>query len=106
MGDGTKSVSMRVAYWSLAALFAMNLLNYMDRYILAAVIGDVQVALQIEDADHLAGLLSTAFFVSYALFSPVMGWLGDRCPRKQLLAVGVGVWSVATFWSGWVHTFP
>jgi MFS family permease len=77
----------------------------MDRYILAAVIERVQVTLRIEDSDDLAGLLSTAFFVSYVLFSPVMGWLGDRAPRKQLLAVGVGIWSLATFWSGFVDSF-
>jgi MFS family permease len=107
MVESTSPGSLRrIAYWSLAMLFAMNLLNYIDRYILAAVIGDVQSALQIEDADDLAGLLSTAFFVSYALFSPVMGWFGDRLPRKHLLAAGVGVWSVATFWSGWVRSFP
>jgi MFS family permease len=107
MGSTTTSGSMRrIAYWSLALLFAMNLLNYIDRYILAAVIGDVQVALEIEDADDLAGFLSTAFFISYSLFSPVMGWFGDRLPRRHLLAAGVGVWSVATFWSGWVRSFP
>jgi MFS family permease len=107
MGDtSTPRAMRRIAYWSLAMLFAMNLLNYIDRYILAAVIGDVQSALKIEDADELAGLLSTAFFVSYSLFSPVMGWFGDRLPRRHLLAAGVGVWSVATFWSGWVQSFP
>jgi MFS family permease len=107
MVDSANAGSMRrMAYWSLALLFAMNLLNYVDRYILAAVIGDVQATLKIEDADELAGLLSTAFFVSYSLFSPVMGWFGDRLPRRHLLAAGVGVWSVATFWSGWANSFP
>ena len=40
------------------------------------------------------------FLVSYSLISPVMGWLGDRYRRTWLLAVGVGVWSLATVGSG------
>ncbi len=32
----------RAAYWTLAALFGMNLLNFVDRYILAAVLKPMQ----------------------------------------------------------------
>lgn len=100
MGNGAKAdLPIRGAYWSLAALCAMNLLNYIDRYILAAVVEPVQDDLGIHE-DALAGLLATAFIVSYSLFSPLMGWLGDRVTRKYLLAAGVGVWSLATYASG------
>ena len=95
----------RAAYWALGALFAMNLLNYIDRNILAAVIDPVQADLGVKDQDALAGLLSTAFFVSYSLISPLMGWMGDRLTRKYLLAAGVGVWSLATFGSGFADSF-
>jgi MFS family permease len=92
------------AYWVLAALFAMNLLNYIDRFILAAVVKHVQTSLGIDDAK--GGFLGSIFFLSYAVFSPVMGWFGDRLTRKYLLAAGVAVWSVATFASGLVETYP
>jgi len=105
MGEGKTSGSMRLAYWSLAALFAMNLLNYIDRFILAAVLKKVQSPEELNFSDDRAGLLSTAFFVSYALFSPVMGWLGDRMTRRYLLAVGVGIWSIATFGSAWADSY-
>jgi MFS family permease len=90
---------------ALAALFAMNLLNYIDRYILAAVLDPIQHTLGMEGEDAAAGLLATAFLLSYALFSPIMGWLGDRMTRKYLLAAGVGVWSLATFGSGLATTY-
>src|SRR5438876_3546972 len=93
------------AYWVLAALFAMTLLNYVDRFILAAVLEPVQKDLGVQDQDALAGILSTVFFVSYAFFSPLMGWLGDRASRRYLLAVGVGVWSLATFASGLARSY-
>ncbi len=97
-------VSRGAAYGALAALFAMNLLNYIDRYVLAAVVGPVQQTLGVTE-DSRGGLLSTAFFLSYALVSPLVGWLGDRVTRKYLLAIGVGIWSLATFASGLANTF-
>jgi MFS transporter, Spinster family, sphingosine-1-phosphate transporter len=93
------------AYVMLAVLTAMNLLNYVDRYILAAVLGPVQEGLGFADDDAKAGSLSTVFFISYALFSPVVGWLGDRVTRKYLIAGGVAVWSLATFASGWAQNY-
>jgi MFS family permease len=93
------------AYVVLATLTAMNLLNYIDRFILAAVIEPVQQDLGIANDDARAGSLSTAFFLSYVLFSPLVGWLGDRMARKYLIAFGVGLWSLATFASGWAQTY-
>lgn len=100
MGGLVVSRPAPYAYWSLAALCAMNLLNYIDRFILAAVMAPVQDDLGVGDRDALGGVLVTAFIVSYSLFSPLMGWLGDRVTRKYLLAAGVGLWSLATFASG------
>lgn len=91
------------AYRMLAALFAMNLLNYIDRYVLGAVLGPVQESLEINDQQ--AGWLGSAFMVSYTLLSPFMGWMGDRVTRKYLLAGGVGLWSLATFGSGLARTY-
>jgi hypothetical protein len=51
-----------MAYAALAALCAMNLLNYVDRFILAAVIGPVQKSLRFEDDKTMAGALATVFF--------------------------------------------
>jgi MFS family permease len=104
-GNQGKGISNRAANWTLAALFAMNLLNYVDRFILAAVIGPVQESLHLEDNKAAAGFLSTIFFVSYAFFSPLVGILGDRMSRKYLLAIGIGIWSLATFGSGLVRSF-
>ncbi len=93
----------RGAYLVLLALFAMNLLNFIDRFILAAVLDVVQGELHLDDAE--GGLLGSSFYISYAVFSPLVGWLGDRVPRKYLLAASVGVWSVATFGTGLAHSY-
>ncbi len=43
-----------------------------------------------------AGLAGGAFMVGYVLLSPVFGWLGDRRPRRGLIALSIGLWSLAT----------
>ncbi|HET6284741.1 MAG TPA: MFS transporter [Polyangia bacterium] len=92
--------SPRVA---LAILTGLNLLNYVDRYIPAAVLPSLIAGLQLSDAQ--AGLVQTLFMITYSLVSPVVGILGDRRPRFRMAAIGVLLWSVATFASGLAPTF-
>ena len=80
--------------FALAALFSMNLLNYVDRYSFFAVGTHVQKDLGISDGSY--GELSASFMIVYTIVSPLMGMLGDRYNRRVLLAAGVGLWSLAT----------
>ena len=88
---------------ALGTLTGLNFLNYVDRYVPAAVLPSIIAALHITDGQ--AGSLQTLFIYTYAFISPVAGWLGDRYPRFQLAATGVFVWSLATFGSGLAPTF-
>ena len=89
--------------WILALLTIVNLLNYLDRYILAALVPAIQADLKVGDA--AMGALGTAFMFTYFLVSPLFGWLGDRTKRFPLLSFGVGLWSLATIASGWARSF-
>jgi MFS transporter, Spinster family, sphingosine-1-phosphate transporter len=84
----------RGAYFALAVLFSMNLLNYVDRYVFAAVGESIKNDLNLTDFKY--GILAGSFMVVYTILSPVIGWMGDRYSRRKLLAFGVGLWSVAT----------
>jgi len=89
-------------------LLALNILCYLDRYILAAVEPDIRQAFfSPEDPDAMAktGSLATAFLLSYMVLSPLFGWLADRHSRWAIIAVGAGIWSLATTGSGWAPTF-
>ena len=83
---------------SLVFLTGLNLFNYLDRFVLAAVLGPLKSDLQLNDGD--AGFISTAFMLGYFVTSPFFGYLGDRFPRKWLTAAGVFVWSLGTILSG------
>ncbi len=87
----------------LLLLTLVNLFNYIDRYILAALAPAIQADLALSDTE--TGFLSTAFMASYFLVAPLFGWLGDRYHRFRLCAVGVGLWSLATMTTGWARTF-
>jgi MFS family permease len=82
----------------LAILTALNLLNYLDRYLIVGVGTGLQAELQINDGQF--GDVITAFMWGYFVTSPLFGWLGDRYRRKWLIAAGVAVWCVATVISG------
>jgi MFS family permease len=83
---------------TLVALTGLNLLDYLDRQLLAAVLPALQSDLHI--GDQKAGTISTAFMLGYFLTAPIFGWLGDRMPRRWLVGGGVFVWSLGTLLSG------
>jgi MFS family permease len=89
--------------WILFILTGLNLFNYLDRYVLSAVLTPLQKDLAINDEQ--AGRLVTAFMIGYFVTSPVFGWLGDRWSRKWLIAAGILVWSVGTVLTGFAATF-
>lgn len=95
--------SRRAAFVALGVLSLVNLVNYLDRFILAGVMRKVQDQFHLTDAQ--GGSLATTFMVVYMCASPIGGFLGDRVSRKALIAVAVTVWSLATIGSGLATTF-
>lgn len=86
----------------LALLTGLNLLNYLDRLVVSAVLPKIQDDLHLSNL--MGGLLATIFLVGYFLTAPLFGALGDRMSRKWLIALGVLVWSAATCASGLATT--
>ena len=82
------------ARFAIIVLTAMNLLNYIDRYVPSAVKPLWQKELGFSDAQ--SGYPLAAFVLVYMITSPIFGSLADRMSRKVLIALGVALWSVAT----------
>ncbi|MBV8553997.1 MAG: MFS transporter, partial [Planctomycetaceae bacterium] len=100
---GPPAATPRWAGTTFAVLFAMNLLDYLDRNVLMSM--QPQIKGEFHISNEQWGLLASIFLVSYSVVSPAMGWLGDRYRRTWLLGLGVGVWSVATIGSGLARNF-
>ncbi len=100
--DGTLA---RRARNGLLILTFINLFNYLDRYVVSALVESLRKVPELELTDARAGLLMTGFVVVYMLASPVFGALGDKRSRPRLVSFGVAVWSVATMLGGVAHSF-
>jgi len=97
-----KSISS-LQWCSVLILTYINLINYMDRYTIAGILTQVQDYYSISDTQ--AGFLQTIFVLSYMIFAPVFGYLGDRYSRKWIMAVGVGIWVLAVLVGSFMQDF-
>ena len=96
----TRQTTQAAIIWLLASSI---FINYIDRTNLA--IAGPLVSSELHLTGSQFGLLSTAFFVTYALFQLVSGALADRMDVKWLLAGGFALWSIATGVAGLVHGY-
>ena len=87
------------AVLTLVLLIGLNLLNYIDRYILPGEVSLIQRELHSTDAQM--GALTTALFLTYMIAAPLTGWLGDHFKRKPLIMGGAVLWSLATLGTAW-----
>lgn len=89
---------------ALAVLSGVNLLNYLDRYVVAALLPDLKRP-PMGLTDFELGTLMSGFLVVYTLTAPLFGRLGDRGSRTRPIAIGVFLWSVATGLSGLARNY-
>jgi MFS transporter, ACS family, D-galactonate transporter len=88
----------------LAVLLALSIfINYIDRGNLAIAAPLIKDDLGLSYSQ--LGILLSSFFYTYALFQIVSGWLVDRFPVNWVLALGILLWSSATFGTGLVSGF-
>jgi MFS transporter, Spinster family, sphingosine-1-phosphate transporter len=93
---------------ALALLLGINLFNYIDRQVLAALEPDIRATFfHVGDANAMTktGLLGSAFLVTYMISAPLLGFLADRFSRWVIVGAAVILWSVATAASGLAATF-
>ncbi|XP_017960211.1 protein spinster isoform X2 [Drosophila navojoa] len=90
-------------WFAVAVLCFVNLINYMDRFTIAGVLTDVKKTFAIDNDS--AGLLQTVFVLSYMVFAPLFGYMGDRYSRRWLMVVGVALWSTTTLFGSFMKTF-
>jgi MFS transporter, Spinster family, sphingosine-1-phosphate transporter len=85
----------RKAWFGLAVLTLINLLNYLDRLVLPAVAESIKKS-ELHPTDAQIGLFTSAFIIVYMVAAPFFGAAGDKLSRPKLLAGGIAVWSLAT----------
>jgi len=96
--DGDRKLGGRHAHYVLIVCSLLYMVNYMDRWVLAAVLQPMKVALGLTDTQ--AGSLQTMFFLGMAAFSLPVAHLVDRWSRRKAVGLMALVWSAFTFITG------
>ena len=94
--------------WTVTMLGVVAMLAAVDRNILSVLLVPIQKDLGVSDA-AMGALTGTAMALVYATVALPMGRLADRINRRNLIAVALAAWSVATaacaMASGFLHLF-
>ncbi len=103
MSSNARTATSRFALALLLVLTVINFLNYLDRYVLSAVLEGIRGDLGFDDGQ--GGLLGSVFMIVYTVAAPLGGAIGDRYNRNRIAAVGVALWSLATIGSGFAQSY-
>ena len=98
-----RAADAKAATFALVLLTGLNMVNYIDRYVLNGVQELVKAEFHV--SDERLGSLVTYFFITYIIAAPATGWLGDHFPRKPLIVIGALFWSSVNLFSAMVHSF-
>ncbi|MGB9473694.1 MAG: MFS transporter [Candidatus Udaeobacter sp.] len=106
--DSAWKKPMNGARTALFLLLAINLFNYIDRQVLAALEPDIRATFfSANDVNAMTktGFLGDAFFVTYMVSAPILGLLADRFSRWIIIGSAAILWSLASGGSGLAATF-
>lgn len=99
-GESTPTYS----WYVLSLLSIVYLLNFLDRQILSILAESIKADLGVSDA-QLGFLYGTAFAIFYAVFGIPLARLADVWVRKNVISLGLAVWSAMTALSGTARSF-
>lgn len=88
---------------TLAALSSLNVLNYFDRFLAAAVLPLIMAHMSLSDAQ--GGALQSSLMIVYTVVCPIAGFLATTHNRFRLAAFGALGFSLATAGSGLAPTY-
>jgi len=99
------SRSLRTAWLVVALLFPVALLNYLDRQMMAAMKYSVMADIPSIATDANWGMMLGQFKWVYAILSPVGGYIADRFSRRYTICASLFVWSLVTWWTGYLKSY-
>lgn len=100
----TDTESRMSSHLLLALLTFINILNFVDRQLIASFANDIKPDLDLNNFQYSL-LTGFSFILFYSIMGLFVGTLADRLHRPRLLAFGLGLWSLLTAFSGMARSF-
>lgn len=94
----------RAAWYALLVLTLCYTFSFIDRQILAFLVGPLKQELAISDT-QIGLLQGLAFAVFYTFFGLPIGRLADRLSRRNIIIAGLLLWSTMTALSGAARSY-
>jgi MFS family permease len=95
---------MTRGWYTVGVLTVAYVFSFIDRSILALLVGPIRADLGISDT-QISLLHGLAFALFYTLLGIPIASLADRRNRRNLIAIGVAFWSIATAACGLTRNF-
>jgi predicted MFS family arabinose efflux permease len=92
------------AWYGLALIFIINVVNYGDRTIIGVLIEPIRKDLHLTDT-QIGLITGFAFALFYAVAGLFISYLADIGPRRLVISISMVVWSAMTAMTGMVTNF-
>lgn len=92
------------SWYVVGVLLLAYTLSFVDRMILSLLVAPIRAALDISDT-QVSLLIGLAFALFYTLLGLPLAWIADRYNRRNLIMIGVTVWSFMTAGCGFAGSY-
>lgn len=97
-------VKLGYAWYVVIVLMLANVSSFIDRQILALLVGPIKRDLHLSDTE-MSLLMGLSFALFYTLFGIFIGHFADKFNRRNIVVAGVAVWSLMTALCGGIKNY-
>ena len=87
--------SLKYAWYVVSVLALANVSSFVDRQILALLVAPMKRDMHLTDTE-VSLLMGLSFALFYTVFGIIIGRIADRTSRRNIIVVGVTLWSLLT----------
>lgn len=91
-------------WYVVGVLLVAYTLSFVDRMILSLLVAPIRAALDISDT-QVSLLIGLAFALFYTVLGLPIAWIADRWNRRNLIVIGVALWSAMTAGCGFAGSY-